>query len=184
MNDPDITSRPLRRATPSLLAVLGATLIGLAATGTALADNPPTLAEALKARQAGTRMAPAARLEPRTDEQSQQSEELAQKWGIEVTSLRLTANDHMIDFRYRVLDAAKAASLFDRQTKPHLMHLKSGKVLSVPDTAKVGPLRNSYTPQAGKIYWMFFGNGGNLIKPGDKVTVVIGDFRASNLVVE
>ncbi len=48
----------------------------------------------------------------------------------------------------------------------------------MPETAKIGPLRNSNTPQAGKIYWMFFGNAGNLVKPGDKVTVVIGEFRS------
>ena len=109
---------------------------------------------------------------------------LAEQWGIEIASIRLTANNHMIDYRYRVLDAAKATDLFTRQIKPALIHQETGKVLAVPETAKIGPLRNSNTPQAGKIYWMFFGNAGNLVKPGDKVTVVIGDFRTENLVVE
>jgi hypothetical protein len=31
---------------------------------------------------------------------------------------------------------------------------------------------------------MFFGNGGDLVKKGDKVTVVIGDYRVENLIVE
>jgi hypothetical protein len=31
---------------------------------------------------------------------------------------------------------------------------------------------------------MFFGNAGKLVKPGDKVTVVIGDFRAEDLIVK
>ncbi len=106
------------------------------------------------------------------------------RWGIEITSIRLSVHDHMIDFRYRVLDAEKAKALFVRQTKPRLIHQKTEKVLSVPETAKVGPLRNSNAPQAGKIYWMFFGNAGQLVKSGDKVTVVIGDFKAENLVVE
>lgn len=109
---------------------------------------------------------------------------LAEKWGIEVTSIRLTAHDHMIDFRYRVLDPAKAEELFIRQNHPSLIHQETEKVLVVPATAKTGPLRNSNKPQGGKIYWMFFGNGGNLVKPGDKVTVVIGEFRVENLVVE
>jgi hypothetical protein len=113
-----------------------------------------------------------------------QSAQIAQRWGVEVTAIRLTASDHMIDYRYRVLDAARATDLFKRQIKPQLIHQKTGKVLGVPSTAKLGPLRNSNTPQAGKIYWMFFGNAGNLVKPGDKVTVVIGDFRVENLVVE
>ena len=39
-------------------------------------------------------------------------------------------------------------------------------------------------PQEGKIYWMFFGNAGYLVKAGDIVTVVIGEFMVENLVVE
>jgi hypothetical protein len=108
----------------------------------------------------------------------------AEAWGIKITRIRRSANNHMIDYRYRVLDANKATDLFKRQIKPHLIHQRTEKVLSVPETAKLGPLRNSNTPQAGKIYWMFFGNAGNLVKAGDKVTVVIGDFRVENLVVE
>jgi len=83
-----------------------------------------------------------------------------------------------------VLDAEKATDLFKRQIKPHLIHQKTGKVLAVPETAKLGPLRNSNTPQEGRIYWMFFGNTGKLVKAGDKVSVVIGDFRVEDLVVE
>ena len=108
---------------------------------------------------------------------------LADQWGIELTAIRVTAAGHMIDFRYRVLDADKAAPLFKRQTKPYLIHQASGKVLAVPNTAKVGSLRNTTTPQQGRIYWMFFGNKG-LVKSGDKVSVVIGDFKVENLVVE
>ena len=110
--------------------------------------------------------------------------ELAEQWGIEITSIRLTAHNHMIDYRYRVLDADKATDLFKRQIKPHLIHQKTGKVLAVPETAKLGPLRNSNIPQVGKIYWMFFGNAGDLVQANDKVTVVIGEFRVEDLVVE
>ena len=110
--------------------------------------------------------------------------DLAKQWGIEIASIRLTANDHMIDYRYKVLDADKATDLFKRQIKPYLIHQETGKVLAVPETAKLGPLRNSNIPQEGKIYWMFFGNSGNLVKAGDSVTVVIGEFRVENLIVE
>ena len=108
---------------------------------------------------------------------------MAEKWGIEVSSIRMTANNHMIDFRYRVLDAKKAETLFERETKPYLIDQASGKVLAVPNTAKVGPLRSSNKPKEGKIYWMFFGNSG-VVKAGNKVTVVIGEFKAENLIVE
>lgn len=109
-------------------------------------------------------------------------QQLIDQWGIELTALRMTAAGHMVDFRYRVIDAHKAAPLFKRQTKPYLVHQNSGKVLEVPNTAKVGSLRNSNMPKQGRIYWMFFGNNG-LVRSGDKVSVVIGDFKAENLVV-
>jgi hypothetical protein len=110
-------------------------------------------------------------------------QKLEDQWGIELTALRMTAANRMIDFRYRVLDAEKAAPLFKRQTKPYLIHQASGKVLAVPNTAKVGSLRNTNMPKEGRIYWMFFGNQG-VVKAGDKVSVVIGDFRAENMVID
>ena len=115
---------------------------------------------------------------------SDQARELREEWGVEVVSLRRTGYGHMLDFRYKVLDAKKAEPLFRRATKPNLVHQASGKVLAVPVTAKVGPLRNSNAPLEGRTYWMFFGNAGDLVQAGDKATVVIGDFRAEDLIVE
>jgi hypothetical protein len=112
------------------------------------------------------------------------AKDLAEQWGVEITSVRMTAAGHMIDFRYRVLDAQKAGPLFKRENKPYLIDEASQKVLSVPQTAKVGPLRTSGDIQEGRIYWMFFGNTSGLVKSGSKVTVGIGDFRAENLIVQ
>jgi hypothetical protein len=109
---------------------------------------------------------------------------LKEQWGIEITSIRMAVDGHMVDFRYRVLDPVKAETLFVRKNKPYLIDQASQKVLAVPNLGKVGPLRTSNKPQEGRIYWMFFGNGRGLIRAGSKVTVVIGDFRAENLVVQ
>jgi hypothetical protein len=109
---------------------------------------------------------------------------LADQWGIEITGLRMAAHNHMVDFRFRVLDSTKADPLFVRHTKPYLVDQKTGKVLAVPNTAKIGPLRNSNKPKEGRIYWMFFGNHTGLISQGSQVSVVIGDFKAENLRVE
>jgi hypothetical protein len=109
--------------------------------------------------------------------------ETVEQWGIAITRMHLTANGYMVDFRYRVLDPVKAAELFVRKNKPYLIDQKSGKVLAVPNIGKIGPLRTSNTPQKGKIYWMFFENLSGVIQPGNKVTVVIGGFRAENQVV-
>jgi hypothetical protein len=91
----------------------------------------------------------------------------------------------MIDFRYRVLDPDKAAMLGDRRYAPCLIDQASGTRLRVPNTPKLGPLRQSATRlEAGKIYFMLFANSGLLVKSGSKVTIVIGDFRAEDLTVE
>lgn len=116
-------------------------------------------------------------------ESTAKAESIEDTWGIQIVGIRQTAAGHMLDFRYRVLDAEKAEALFVRQTKPHLIDQASGKVLAVPRMAKVGPLRTSDKPQEGRIYWMFFANPG-VVKAGSKVTVVIGDFKAENLTVE
>jgi len=166
-----------------LLPPVAAALIAVAVTGALWADNPQTLAETMATRPTtGSRVVAQEASDAGTAETA--SAQLAAEWGVEVASIRLTAHNHMIDYRYKVLDAAKATDLFKRQIKPQLIHQETGYVLSVPDTAKVGPLRNSNTPQNDRIYWMFFGNAGDLVKAGDKVTVVIGDYRVEDLVVE
>lgn len=111
-------------------------------------------------------------------------EELEQKWGIKITSLQLSANGFVVDFRYKVLDPAKAATLGKRENKPLLIDQTTGAKFRVPTTPKVGSLRQTAVrPTAGKIYFMLFATG-KFVKPGNKVTVAIGDFRAENLIVE
>jgi hypothetical protein len=49
---------------------------------------------------------------------------------------------------------------------------------------KVGELRQTATPELGREYWMVFANRGKLVKPGQRVDVMIGPFRAEGLTVE
>ncbi len=109
---------------------------------------------------------------------------LEEKWGIQIQTTRMSAAGFIIDFRYRVIDSEKAAPLFNRQTKPYLIDQASGKKLAVPNPPKIGPLRTSNKPQANRIYFILFSNPGGFVKSGNRVTVVIGDFKADNLVVE
>ncbi len=105
--------------------------------------------------------------------------------GIQVLSIRRTAADSMLDFRYKVVDPKKAAIFIDKKNKPLLKILKNGVFLKVPVTAKIGPLRQSANfAKAGKNYFMFFGNPRRMVKTGDKVQVHIGDFKSKILIVE
>jgi hypothetical protein len=83
-----------------------------------------------------------------------------------------------------VLDGEKAKALNDKKNEPSLVDPKAGVKLVVPSLEKVGQLRQSSPPEAGKIYWMAFSNKGRLVKRGDHVDVVIGPFRAVGLVVD
>lgn len=105
-------------------------------------------------------------------------------WGIHPEALRITANGHMVDFRYRVLDPEKAVNLMHRGDDAYLIDQATGTKLPVPVT-KVGQLRGTGTkPQAGRVYPVIFTSGGGIVKQGSLVTVVLGDFRAEDLIVE
>ena len=113
------------------------------------------------------------------------SNTLEEIWGVNIIGVRLTALNKMLDFRYRVLDAKKAAPLLDRKIKPHLIVEKNNTKLFVPFTPKLGSLRQSSThPKAERSYFMFFQNMGQVVHAGDKVTVAIGDFEARHIVVQ
>ena len=56
-----------------------------------------------------------------------------------------------------------------------------------PWRPKVGafrPTNRGKNIKADKTYYMVFGNPDSFVKPGEKVSVVIGDFRAEKLRVQ
>jgi len=105
-------------------------------------------------------------------------------WGVDSLSVKWTESGEVIRFSYRVLDAEKAKTLNDKKNEPSLIDPAAGVKLVVPSLEKVGQLRQSATPQAGKAYWMAFSNKGRRVKRGDHVDVVIGKFQAQGLVVD
>jgi hypothetical protein len=105
-------------------------------------------------------------------------------WGVDSLSVKWTESGEVIRFAYRVLDAEKAKMLNDKRVEPSLIDLRAGVKLVIPELEKVGKLRQTATPEAGKSYWMAFSNKGRLVKRGDRVNVVIGNFRADGLVVD
>ena len=116
----------------------------------------------------------------------EEAKELADKWGVELLGMRLTAAGMMLDFRFQVLDADKALPLFDQRIKPHILAERSNIKLPVPMAAKVGafrPTNRGKNIKADKTYYMIFGNPDRHVKAGEKVTVVIGDFKVEHLKV-
>jgi len=108
-----------------------------------------------------------------------------QELGITIQSLRLSAEGYIVDLRYKTVDAAKAETLFSRDINPYLQHEASGKVITVPAPAKIGPLRQTTNkPEVGKGYFMLFGNPGRFMQSGDKVTLIFGEHRIEHLTIE
>ena len=105
-------------------------------------------------------------------------------WGVDSLSVKSVESGEVIRFTYRVLDANKAKPLNNKKSEPFLIDPRAGVKLVVPSLEKVGQLRQSSTPEAGKSYWMAFSNKGRLVKRGDRVNVMIGQFRAEGLIVD
>lgn len=105
-------------------------------------------------------------------------------WGVDNLLVQRTSSNNLIRFSYRVTDPVRAKMLNDRKATPLMFNPRTQAVLHVPVMEKVGPLRQSFTPEAGKDYWMAFSNKGNLVKAGDRVNVIIGSFHADGLLVE
>ena len=104
-------------------------------------------------------------------------------YGIDNLAVRVTASGALLRFSYRVVDANKAQVVNDKNLTPYLIDERTGAKLVVPMMEKVGLLRQTSTPQNGQEYWMAFSNKG-LIKRGDHVDIVIGNFHVEGLVAE
>jgi len=118
-----------------------------------------------------------------SDAETQPMKELTDQWGVEIVNLRTTAEGYMLDFRYRVIDPDKSMTLLDRKTKPYLIDPRNGAKIPVV-TSRFGSMRSTTTrPIANRIYTVLFVNPGKSIKKGDKLTVVMGDFKAENVAV-
>jgi hypothetical protein len=104
-------------------------------------------------------------------------------WGVEVIGVHPVSSGYMLAFRYRILDAKKAKPVNDMKGKAYLIDEATLTRLAVPALENVGELRTGATPQADRTYFMIFGNPGRLVKAGSRVSVVIGDFHAEDIIV-
>jgi hypothetical protein len=109
---------------------------------------------------------------------------IAATWGVDHLRVQRTSSGQLIRFTYRVVDVNKAKVLHEKKAEPHLVGLRTHAMLTVPTLENVGQLRQTEALQADKDYWVLFSNKGDLVRVGDRVDVVIGDFYASALTVE
>lgn len=168
-----------------LLAKVASSVLLLAALDALSAQEAPRPTPAPAQARAPARPAPAAVRTNLAKHVPARAEMYYQGvWGVDSLTVKYTESGEMIRFSYRVVDPEKAAALNDKKAEPSLIDPHAGVKLVVPQMEKIGQLRQSSTPIAGKSYWMAFSNSGRRVRPGDRVDVEIGNFRAKGLVVE
>jgi hypothetical protein len=168
----------------ALACLLAGTLLGSgwAAQSAGPPGSAATGRPATSIKKVPSSTKPARREGPGITESARKIYEL--QWGVNRMSAQLAESGQLVRFSYQVTDAAKAAILNDKASSPYLLDEKAHAVLQVPTMEKVGPLRQSNSPENGKSYWMVFSNKGYIVKPGHQVSIVVGHFRVDKLIVE
>ena len=135
---------------------------------------------------AASSVAPAAAVRMRSNSvtNDRQATLLRRLWGIDDVHVRSTASGALVRFSYRVVSADKAKILNSKDATPYLVDEQRGLALQVPVMEQVGQLRQVAAPQNGRDYWMAFSNKGKYLKPGNHVTLMVGNLRITGLVVE
>ncbi|HEY3659458.1 MAG TPA: hypothetical protein VGL34_31160 [Steroidobacteraceae bacterium] len=101
-----------------------------------------------------------------------------------IDSLHMSAAGTLIDLRYRVVDAERAGRVLGPKIRPRLIDEASGIEMAVPNTAKLGSLRQTQgTQREGRTYFVLFVNSAR-IGPGSRVTAELGELRFQHLLVE
>jgi hypothetical protein len=105
---------------------------------------------------------------------------LEEKSGLHVTLLAVTAAGGMVDFRFKVTDVDKATKIL--QTDKLLPYLTvAGSKVSLKPTPET--LQNAKL-EGGQVYYILYGNTGNLVKPGTPVSVIIGDWQLEPIIAK
>ncbi len=151
-----------------LIALASTAQVGVPAAAPATMPGPEDLRALFVKQELSEHTAPLAAVEER--------------WGIRVERLKVSGGGNLIDFRFRVLDAEKAGELFRRDIRPYLVDQASGARLAVPSSPKVGQLRTTHPPVAGRVYFIVFGNSGG-VRQGARVSVVAGAFKLEDMIV-
>lgn len=176
------THPPVVALASLLLLVLGATT-GFAEVGAAPAATTADVSSAPLGDDRGAREAPDLTSTGGLVPEAHQA--ILEEFGVEVVGLRLTAGGHMLDFRYRVRDAEKAAPLHGPRIKPIVVDLATKQELKVPVPPKIGPLKQTRAaPIEDRVYVILFANPGDTVRPGGAVSIKLGGLTIDRIVAQ
>lgn len=99
--------------------------------------------------------------------------------GIRIVRVALTAGGGLADVHYQVLDPDKALVVHDRTRPPTLVHAKSGAQLNIPFHG-----HGFHRLNTGVVYRLHIWNTNGVLGRGDRVTVLIGDARLEQVLIQ
>ena len=104
---------------------------------------------------------------------------LVERSGVKITQVAVTGDGGLVDLRFTVVDANKAATLHDPAHPPAVVDQRTGLVVKdlLMSHAHTSPFK------AGVTYYLVFNNPGNWVHRGDKVAVLLGNARVENVTV-
>jgi len=98
---------------------------------------------------------------------------------IMVTQAVLCGKGSFVDIRYWLTRPDKISP----QTKIYLIHQETGTHLEVMKLARIGPLKTNHAVLANNTGTALFRNRNDLVRPGSKVSLVLGNLRTDNIEV-
>ncbi|RMG90432.1 MAG: hypothetical protein D6706_19645 [Chloroflexi bacterium] len=100
--------------------------------------------------------------------------------GVRIMLVAITAGGGMIDLRYQIADPDKAVIVHDEENPPTIIDERTGKVISRPwhDHAHDQDLHTAVT------YYELILNPDGLIRPGQTVTIRIGNAELKHVPVQ
>jgi hypothetical protein len=102
--------------------------------------------------------------------------DLESEYGIRIRLIGVTAAGGMVDFRYRVVDQAKAEQLLgDPDNMPFLIVGDGDRILHMP-----GDMHGGGAVQE-RLYFILYPNTQNAVTPGTPISVAFGDFRIESI---
>jgi hypothetical protein len=105
---------------------------------------------------------------------------LVSRSGVRIVHVAVTGDGGLLDLRFQVIDADKAAAVVhDPAAPPAIVDEASGVVAKdlFMGHSHSGPLKEAVT------YYLIFENPGNLVQRGDLVSVLLGNAQVQHVMV-
>jgi hypothetical protein len=145
-------------------AVTGAAVVGGALLALAPGGRPSPAAPVIEPRPLPAAVSPAG---------------LVARSGVRVVRVTASGGGGLLDLRYQVVDPDAAAAVHAAAAPPALVDERTGGVIA---GLFMGHMHHGRA-KAGVTYYLVFTNPGNAVRPGDRVSVVLGDARLAHVPV-